>query len=74
MSNTITQYVIYNNPSDCPNKFVVRKWLIVGSKIIPSNVVGAEDTLEEARKLVPDEFSLLPLFDNDDPCIEEVYI
>lgn len=71
------QYVIYNNPSDYPNKFVVRKFLTVGEGTVAAqfNSVGVVDSIEEARALVPKEYNhKIARLPQDEPQIAEVWM
>lgn len=70
------QYVIFNNPIDYPDKFVVRRFLAGGGNVgAEFAAVGVVDTLEEARKLVPKEFSFkIPRLPQDEEQIEEVWM
>ena len=68
------QYAIYNKPKDHPTKFVVRQWIIGPGTVNAGPMICLADTLEEARKSVPEGLVLLPRFDDDDPVIEEVWI
>jgi hypothetical protein len=68
------QYVIYENPLDAPNKFVVRRFFFMHG---PERVaVGVTDSLEEARALVPKkthgcQIGRMP---QDEPQIVEVWM
>jgi hypothetical protein len=46
-------YVITRNPLDRPGKFVVREWLLQ-SEPVPLSIVAICDSLEEARKAIPE--------------------
>jgi hypothetical protein len=46
-------YTIYDHPSDYPNHFVVRKWLIRGDKPIPTDWIRASKSLKVVRKYIP---------------------
>ena len=70
----MNQYVIYNKPSDHPNKFVVRLWIIGAGIVQAGPMICAEDTIEEARSKMPDGLVQLPVFENDDPVIVEVWM
>ena len=68
------QFVIYENPTDYPDRFVVRKWRIGGgaveAAVWPTKVV---DSLEEARSHVPDGLVNIGRTSGDDPVIREVW-
>lgn len=64
-------YVIYKNPSDYPNKFVVRKWWLNKPQ---KDVLRVSDTLEDARGAIPEGMALVPRLENDDAVIYETYL
>lgn len=71
----MTVWVIYENPSDFPGKFVVRpQWVMSDSSIAiapqPTSVV---DSLEIARWHVPPELYRQPRDPEDDPAIVETW-
>ena len=63
-------YVIYQNPSDFPGKFVLRRWVGLNPDQKPAVCM----TLAEARRAVPPNKYRLPRFDNDDPVIVETWL
>jgi hypothetical protein len=66
-------YVIYDKPSDHPDHFVVRKWSIRDGDLKPLDIVGVTLSLEAARDLIPVDRIDMPVFENDDPVIVEVW-
>lgn len=66
-------YVIYKNPKDYPNKFVVRFWIVEPESIKPGLLICSVDTIEDARLSMPNNVVRMPVFQNDDPVIEEVW-
>lgn len=69
----IRQYAIYDYPTDFPDSFVMREWLVDGDKVTPGDARTAR-TLEEARALIPEGAERLPDFSGDDPKIIEVWM
>ena len=67
----LTTYVIYNNPSDYPGKFVVRRWVGLDACAKPEGVFY---TLDEARSVVPAWAVSITPSEYDDPCIAEVWL
>jgi len=59
----ISMYTIYFNPSDYPEKYVTRKWLIIGGfgGPVPTKIRYITNTLPEARKHVPRHVNYPPL-------------
>ena len=75
MSDVIlSQYAIYDHPSDYPHNFVVRRWDVYDGFDVPvpnGNPVLAE-TLEGARAAVPPGLVNIGRMPGDDPVILEV--
>ncbi|QSM01283.1 hypothetical protein QDA08_gp89 [Microbacterium phage NoodlelyBoi] len=70
----IWAYTIYDHPSDYPEKFVLRAWLIKDGMVTAYEPVGLADTLEDARALVPNGRRPIARLQDDDPCIVESWI
>ena len=67
----LIMYVVYENPSDYPGKFVVRKFTGETPDINPTIVAHS---LEAARNVIPkDKVMLLPSV-TDDPVIIENWL
>ncbi len=68
-----TQYVIYDRPKDFPNNYVVRRytffpgWVEIGEYLLA-------DSLEEARRFIPQESIPIGRDPTDDPVIVETWI
>lgn len=63
-------WAIYENPSDHPGKFVVRRW--VG--LTPDLEAKVCDTLAEARTAMPAGLFRMNRFPHDDPVVVEAWI
>jgi len=70
----MSQYVIYNNPRDYPGKYVMRRWDIRAGEMIATDNMELAETLEEIRGKVPPGLYCLERFEDDDPCIVEVWL
>ena len=69
-------YTIYENPKDHPEEFVVRKWVAQGPlseiRLLPEGIIGKAKTLDEVRKLIPEDWVCLGQFPGmEDPVIKE---
>ncbi|HEX8836757.1 MAG TPA: hypothetical protein VF748_07465 [Candidatus Acidoferrum sp.] len=73
-ADQITFWVIYFNPSDCPDKYVVRAHYLTSEGPTVSKYASVFDTLEEARAFVPPGCINLHRLENDDPVIVEAWI
>jgi hypothetical protein len=69
-----THYVIYKQPLDYPDHFVLRRWLICRGNIRPDGSPLHVGTLEECRSTIPQELDRLDRSPGDDPSILEVWI
>ncbi len=66
----LPMWVVYEKPSDFPDKFVLRKWL----NDEPTEEIQTADTLEDIRKKVPEGLVRLSRDLKDDPVIVEVWL
>lgn len=62
-------WVIYCSPRDFPDKWVVRQWYDKE----PSIVAYAFETLDDARRSIPQGLANLGRYAQDDPVIHEVW-
>lgn len=73
-------WVIYEDPRDYPNRFVVRRWVCgFGSIALKQATPDPEPTavvftLEQARAAIPAGAVNLGRYANDDPAIREVWM
>ncbi len=70
----LEMFVVYWNPKDYPNQFVVRRWLSGREAPEPKEVCAVGLTLDEVRGKLPPNLYRQPRYLNDDPCIVEVWI
>ena len=68
-------WVVYNNPSDYPQKFVVRRQY-AGAKGVRADAlpVAVAESLQEARRVLPPGLVCITRSDDDDKVIEETWI
>jgi hypothetical protein len=66
-------YTIYDHPRDYPEKFVVRRCVVMATGEIEHLDGYACDTLEQARALVPPGLFCQPRQTEDDPVIVETW-
>jgi len=71
---TMSQWVIYDHPRDYPDKFVMRRWGIRTGLVMATDDVKLADTLAEIRQQLPMGLYPLKRFEDDDPCIVEVWL
>lgn len=72
----MVQFVIYRNPSDFPDRFVVRRWYVVQGELQPrcDAIACVCSSLAEARKSVAPGLTCIHRDPNDDPVICEVWL
>lgn len=70
----MSQWVVYERPRDYPNKFVLRRWDIRAGSMIATDDLQTADSLAAIRKAVPAGLYRLKRFEEDDPCIVEVWL
>jgi hypothetical protein len=69
-----THYVIYQNPTDYPGRFVVRVWRITPDGLIPDDDVFETSCLKDARAVVPAGLTCVAASPADDPVIVETWM
>ena len=69
-TKTFPTFVVCKNPSDFPGKHTVR--LFDGDQ--PTRLIAVKDTLEEARKTIPEIFIPVPRSTTDNPVIVETWV
>ncbi len=69
----MTMWVIYENPSDYPGQFVVRRWA-VGECMVADRFETVTESLESARQSIPAGLYRLGRQVDDDPVIVEVWL
>ena len=68
-------YTIYENPTDYPGKFVVRKHDVIAGSSTPAELPCAiASSLDEARKTIPDGMVNIQRLPEDEPQIVESWI
>lgn len=67
-------YTVYQDPTDYPGKFVVRKHAAAGGDVFAQELVAVGDSLEEVRAKIPTNQVRMPRNTDDDAKIIEVWI
>jgi hypothetical protein len=70
----LAMWTVYDHPTDYPNQFVARKFLVNSKEIVRTNDMFFADTLEEIRDLLPLGLTNLHRRVGDDPNIIETWI
>ena len=75
MTDVLHMWTVYENPSDYPGRFVVRRFSITEGRVQRDTFpVVVVDTLQEARDHVPPGRCMLPRSVGDDPVIVEIWL
>lgn len=77
----LLQWVVYDHPKDHPDKWVLRRWRVLGGSV-PEGVERIQadgeailgDSLDDVRKHIPEGSLNLGRFPGDDPVIHEVWM
>lgn len=72
----LSQWVVYDHPTDYPQCWVARLWTIDPHKVEPSGTVILADTLDAVRAEIAVRdpgVVMLTRSPDDDPCIAEVW-
>lgn len=75
-SQSLTQWVVYDHPSDYPRFWVARRFQISDDHVQATQHVYLGDTLDEVRNLIQRSHPglvMLPRWLDDDPNIYEVW-
>ena len=70
MKEKLTMWVIYKHPSDYPDEFVARKFILDK----PTSEIKTSDTIETLRLLLPMGLTRVERDDSDDPVIVEAWL
>jgi hypothetical protein len=74
IGETLCFWVITRRPLDFPEHYAMRRQLVLKGRIAFAQFAGVYDTLEEARKDIPQGLYCLGRDPNDDPVIVESWI
>lgn len=71
----LNMWTLYDNPSDCPGKFVLRRWVVEGNEWRATEQAYKADSPEPLRRVM-EEMGLycMPRFDGDEPAIVECWL
>jgi hypothetical protein len=74
MTNDLPLWVIYDHPTDHPQFYVARKWLVGRGKYEATGDIRVGITLDEVRRKIGPGKARLDRHVTDDPKIIEVWI
>jgi hypothetical protein len=67
-------WIVYFNPEDYPQKWVVRRWAIGPGKVTPDAEPFVGNSLAEARGAIPLGLVRLDRAEVDEPQIKEIWL
>lgn len=67
-------WTIYDNPLDYPGKVVVRAFTITPGEAVPSGTYHICESIEQARRLIPEGLTRMPRSEEDHPSVVESYL
>lgn len=68
-------FIVYDHPSDFPNDYVVRRWIVKNGNLEPQEIVLKTNDLKEVRKAMEEKkLYCLTRLKFDDPKILETWI
>ena len=67
-------YTVYKHPTDFPDKWAMRAFIVSAKAINPSSTVITGDSLEEIRSHLPRGLTRMDRHPEDDPIIYETWI
>ncbi len=72
---SLDMWTVYDHPTDYPDHYVARKWLIKSTvaEPEPTDEILLETDLAALRMKLPPWLYCLPRQDQDDPCIIETW-
>jgi hypothetical protein len=70
----IEVYTVFYNTVDYPKMYCVRKFHATAGHVVPMDMLGTADTLEEARKFIPEGLVPLSPHEEDEDTIIETWI
>jgi len=73
---SMTMWVLYDHPRDCPDAYVAREWLFERDRVIPTESVIKAPELETLREIMLTQMgkTCLPRNPTDDPVIIESWV
>lgn len=75
MSEPVEMFAIYKNPSDYPDRYVLRRWLVTdGGFVSDKHPMAVWSNLEEIRGEIPKGKVNIGRKPEDDPVIVEVWV
>jgi hypothetical protein len=70
----LDMYVVYDHPTDFPNHFVVRHWIIGAGRAKPTDRCVIGKTLDEVRTAIPAYCVRLERSPEDEPQVLESWV
>lgn len=72
--HNLTIFVIYKQPKDYPQGWVVRRWVIDSEGVQPDLMCAHADSLALAREMIPQGLVRFTRQKDDDECVFESWL
>ncbi|MCE7797886.1 hypothetical protein LWE61_15150 [Sphingobium sufflavum] len=73
-SDPLSMWVVTENPSDFPGKFVARLWFVTAGAMATTEYYHVSATLEGVRELLPPGLACIQRSPGDEPTIVEIWL
>jgi hypothetical protein len=73
-NSVLSIITLYEKPSDYPEKYVARLWLVRKGIVQSTDIIMLADTLDELKQRIPAYMQFMNRETNDDPKILGVYL
>lgn len=68
-------WAVYDHPTDYPEFYVARRWLLRSGKVLRTDMILKEEDVEVLRyKLLEQGLTKFPRHEQDDPKIMEIWL
>ena len=74
MKPEVSMWVLYERPDDAPDSWVLRRWVIEFGQESPREAFAAPDPEPFRQWMIDEGRTCFPRFQEDDPCIVEVWM
>jgi hypothetical protein len=72
--DALALWTVYDHPSDFPDRFIARLWLVSRTGTVMTEETVSAATLEELRDRLPPGLYRLDRDPNDDPVVVETWL
>ena len=74
-TSTLIMWVVYDHPSDYPDDFVARKWILTKNGMLPTETALSGPSIDLLRYMLAENgLSRMERLPEDDPVVLEVWL